>query len=1162
MDPKYVWKNGTGTMKEPFSTIQAAVERASSGDTIFLYGGDYILSKSVVIAEMAELHLRALDASEGIPRLIDWGIQIQATIGMISNITISDMIIESSSGLRVIGTVSDVTIQRVSFLMIGPATEDVIKLDRVKLGGDGTNNASSIHGIKFLDCVFDTRNSVLIDKQNFFSWRQLVSSSSPGSDGITPNNRLTFENTRMKGGSRGELTLYFEDVSSVSFLHSNLSKSALLSSNPTDFTFHSNSFDGSGIYFTGNVSHLEISNNLFKNFGKRNFPTLSHPSSITFRPYLPANAFYSNITISHNNFTNFTSTSSDPVHGYASIFFLPPSSSQFSYDFSNVSINFNDFSHLDDSIPQDFRNDEIIMNFADEEIGVSNEEEEEGTLGTSENSGTSETLETSKSSKSSNSKISSKFAKFSKRNGPLAIYCDSGPIDARFNYYGDENGPSSCCNPEAKASAPRVSPHLQWFPWCTDGLCSENKTVLSEDCYGCSDQFPLMPAKKDDDGTLVLVLIATTLAIIVVIVGLTGLYCFTRPKSLEVYSLVPADGWRSKLLASVPDVQALFDQVGVPLINFHDLILNPIPIGTGSFGRVYDGVLTANASHIQLHRELHTLMDNETLSKSTLSKPTSPKTPLSKTPPKPKKFSFDEDDSSSFQIRYGDEHSTHLSSFHSPTNDKTSEDDTMRDDASDSTRDGDESPSLLMTSNSSSSLLYDDDMHQAPSLMETMGEEKRKKDGKKKSSIGSFFGKFKGKSKDKKGSSGEGEEGEWGEEVEKTREKEKKKSFFGSGKKSKKKDAPRPIAVKELNSNITESYEDMREFLEEIKIMASIDHPNLLKLRGVAIDPITENILLVMDLMDLGSLDDVIFKRKIPMSFARKLAISTEVGYALHYLHSKEPAICHRDLKPGNVLVSKKWNIKVGDFGSSRVLDRKTATLTLKGTPIYLAPESINSSKFSEKSDVYSYGVTLVELFGGMRAFDDIDGSAANLMYRIATEGLRPTIPPNLPNSLKSLIRRCMATDPDDRPNFTDILEKLAEIRAASTDSTSDSDSNPSSLVLESILSSSSTSNGGGGGGGIVGGSVAAASSNSSNPSNSKIGGISGNGVGGSGSGSASASGSGSIQNQQRTSSSTQRSPIPLEDQEFNPRSIEAAANSSSNSNGSSFSGSPSSSSS
>lgn len=1043
MNPRDGSKNGTGTREAPFSTIQAAVERASSGDTISLMPGDYQLVKTVVIAEMAVLHLEAYDLSKPLPRLIDWGIQLQATIGMISNITISDIIIESSSALRIIGTVSDISIFRTQFLMLGPSSEDVIKLDRIKLGGDGTNPMNEIHGIKFIDCVFDTRNSVVAVGTFFFSWRQLLGPS----DDLTPNNRLVFERIFMKGGERGQLLLLFESTPYVSFIDSNLSISALSLDDTDGYEFIGNTFDDSGVLMTGNATNVTFTGNTFKNVGSSPFPSLSRPTTITFQP-LATSSFvnYQDITITHNTFVNITETSvSDQNLAYAAVLFLPAYAR---YAYNSVIISFNDFSQMIPSLPahpsegphhplsttepsSSPQSPTTSSNLEYECIEESMRKDSKSIEGSekalkNENGGLN--LRNLYEISSKFYEISSKFyeipskfyeipSKFHeiltnskeivplkkegggmrraqvKRKGPWAINISlSFPYDvnAELNYYGTNRGPSTCCNPGGPSDGPQVTAGLRWYPWCVDVACDRNVTLPRPDCISCSPWQQLEPHETEgNDSMIVVILVTVTLALIVLILGLTALYCFTRAKHPEEYALLPTDGWRSRLLASVPDVQALFDQFGVPLIHFEDLHLNPMPIGTGSFGRVYDGVLS-NSDHIVLHKEMHTLLDHQRithLDTSTLSP-----------------FTLSEDSS---PVHGTDSNFT--SNFTSA--DSNYFDSSTPDSPYSSTK---SLPSFEITSGgthgtTANHTMTTIDFHEEPRFVDEKGE----------TSIANTTDKrgAKNSSKDAKAAAAK---------AKKEKEKEKKKA--------KKAKQPRPIAVKELNSNITDSYEDINQFLEEIKIMASIDHPNLLKLRGVAIDPNTENILLVMDLMDLGSLDDVLFKRKMNLTFARKIAISTEIGYALHYLHSKEPAICHRDLKPGNVLVSRKWNVKVCDFGSSRVLDRKSATMTIKGTPIYLAPESINSSKFSEKTDVYSFGVTLVELFGGTRAFDDVEGSAANLMYRIAAEGLRPTIPHDLPASLKSLLRRCMATDPDDRPNFTDILEKLAEVRAASAD--------------------------------------------------------------------------------------------------------------------------------
>lgn len=895
-------KNGTGTQDSPFQAIQAAVERSSSGDVICLQSGDYELNNDIVIAEMAVLHIAAFTPSKR-PHLIDFGIQLQAEQSMISNFTLTDVIIESSRPLRIIGTVNDITIARTDFLMMGQPSDPAIRLDRVKLGGDGTDPPNVFNGIRFIDCVFDTRDSYTVDMP-FFSWKRMVSPLLDAPDG----SGLLFQNVTMRGGLRGPLTMNFEKVPNVGFLNCSFSQGALVTATePVSWTLAYNTFDAHGIAFFGNITQLNICRNEFKNFGRK-LPFLpTRPSSIHFIPNADDDVSrYEDIDISGNTFTNYTRTTENGAFLYAAIDFTGDDTADFLI--LNVAITNNNFAQLTPSLTQK----------REEYIKVA-------------------------------PVVSNPWAM--NRTGPWAIYnqFNKFTLNCSFNYYGMSVAPSSCCNPESLLTSPQVSPRLEWSPWCVDKACTQSKSSVAA-CDSCQPKRPSAPT-SDETGLVVVIVVASTLALIVVIVGITAVYCFLRPKAPNQYSLLPTDGWRSRLLASVPDVQALFDQFGVPLIHYEHLALNASPIGTGSFGVVYDGLLH-NADHIVLHQEMHTLADHDTITRGF----------------------------SDLSMHYGAP-LPDITDDDEPNNKKRKKKPAKQEEASE----GLFSAFLGFFTPSSSNTAHAEASSSASTLAPTTKTSTPTKDKKSKKS---------------------------------------------------KKDEPRPIAVKVLNSAITDTYEDMTEFLEEIKIMASIDHPNLLKLRGVAIDPISENIMLVMDLMDMGSLDDVIFRRKVPMSFARKIAIATEIGYALHYLHSKEPAICHRDLKPGNVLVSRKWTIKVCDFGSSRVLDRKTATMTLKGTPIYLAPESLNSSKFSEKSDVYSYGITLVELFGGQRAFDDVEGSAQNLMIRIAVHGLRPTIPRELPPSLKSLIRRCMATDPEERPNFTDILEKLAEVRAASADLT------------------------------------------------------------------------------------------------------------------------------
>lgn len=576
--------------------------------------GDYQLVKTVVIAEMAVLHLEAYDRSKSLPRLIDWGIQIQATIGMVSNVTISDMIIESSTALRIIGTVSDVTITRVQFLMLGPASEDVIKLDRLKLGGDGTNSDDEVHGIKFVDCIFDTRNSVVSAGTNFFSWRQLIGYGSGGVDDWSPNNRLVFDTVTMLGHERGPLQLLLDSAPFVSLVRSSLYHTAFTADDAIDYDISDNRIDGSGILMTGNVTNTTLARNTFQNIGSTIlFPTLIRPTCLTFLPSFTGPALYENVAVTDNTFVNITGTNDDPSVGYSAVLFV---NSIQRIDYNNVYVAYNDFSQLTvapvapptsegtpssspskapSTAPSTSHPQSAPQSSPTHSSPQSSEDPSHPTSPTSHPAESSSPVVAptlhptaispqqsqpqtqqpqTQSPKSSGGgfldalssvTIRSTFIR-PRRTGAWAILSSSNKVDASYNYYGDPKGPSSCCNPDASHSTAQLTPYLIWYPWCTNRNCSEVATVPTPDCYECSPLLPLTPVKDDgSNATMVIILVTATLALIVLIMGLTGLYCFTRAKHPEEYALLPTDGWRSRLLASVRrehkrKTEALFSQ--------------------------------------------------------------------------------------------------------------------------------------------------------------------------------------------------------------------------------------------------------------------------------------------------------------------------------------------------------------------------------------------------------------------------------------------------------------------------------------------------------------------------------------------------------------------------------------------------------------------------
>jgi len=256
------------------------------------------------------------------------------------------------------------------------------------------------------------------------------------------------------------------------------------------------------------------------------------------------------------------------------------------------------------------------------------------------------------------------------------------------------------------------------------------------------------------------------------------------------------------------------------------------------------------------------------------------------------------------------------------------------------------------------------------------------------------------------------------------------------------------VAVKKVG--IIGTTRSDKQFFREIKIMAGLNHPNIISLVGVCLTD-TGSTLLVLEFMSQGSLADIIHKKKHRLQYSQILRIAQDIAYGMHYLHSITPKVVHRDLKPDNILLDDTGAAKVGDFGISRALKKRSKTMKIRGTPDYMAPESIASSKFSEKSDVYSYGMILWELFAHERPFTEYK-DPIQVMFLVSREGLKPEMGDDWPPNYRQLILDCLDSKPTVRPSFKTIIDRLKTIDAIDnqnrffTDSSNNNISNPSSL--------------------------------------------------------------------------------------------------------------------
>ncbi|KAJ4787763.1 receptor lectin kinase [Rhynchospora pubera] len=167
-----------------------------------------------------------------------------------------------------------------------------------------------------------------------------------------------------------------------------------------------------------------------------------------------------------------------------------------------------------------------------------------------------------------------------------------------------------------------------------------------------------------------------------------------------------------------------------------------------------------------------------------------------------------------------------------------------------------------------------------------------------------------------------------------------------------------------------------KEYISEVQIISQLRHRNLVELIGWCHDH--NEFLIVYELMHNGSLDTHLYHKDTVLSWSRRHQIALGLGSALLYLHTEfKKCVLHRDIKPSNVMLDSSFNAKLGDFGVSRLIEHNSAAETLPaGTMGYMAPECLQTGQATTQSDIYSFGVVLLEIACGRRPWvvqdDDI----------------------------------------------------------------------------------------------------------------------------------------------------------------------------------------------
>lgn len=214
--------------------------------------------------------------------------------------------------------------------------------------------------------------------------------------------------------------------------------------------------------------------------------------------------------------------------------------------------------------------------------------------------------------------------------------------------------------------------------------------------------------------------------------------------------------------------------------------------------------------------------------------------------------------------------------------------------------------------------------------------------------------------------------------------------------------------------------ENMKDFCNEISILSRLRHPNVILFLGACMKP--PHLSLVTEYMEVGSLYSLIHSKtqKSKLHWKRRLKMLRDICRGLMCMHRLK--IVHRDLKSANCLVNKYWTVKICDFGLSRLMsDSAMNDNSSAGTPEWMAPELIRNEPFTEKCDIFSFGVIMWELCTLCRPWEGIP--PVQIVYSVANDGARLEIPDG---PLGSLIADCWA-EPEKRPSCQDILTRLLD---------------------------------------------------------------------------------------------------------------------------------------
>jgi serine/threonine-protein kinase len=241
----------------------------------------------------------------------------------------------------------------------------------------------------------------------------------------------------------------------------------------------------------------------------------------------------------------------------------------------------------------------------------------------------------------------------------------------------------------------------------------------------------------------------------------------------------------------------------------------------------------------------------------------------------------------------------------------------------------------------------------------------------------------------------------------------------------------RRVALKVLHPELARSEQGRRLFLNEMQILAHLEHPNIV--RSLASIEVAGELVMVLELLDGKTLRQVLAAEpRLPWSEA--VRIIAAIAGALAAAHGQEPPIIHRDLKPENIMVLSDGAVKVMDFGIAKVIEALNQTNTQSvGTLQYMSPEQIDAHTIDHRSDLYCLGLIFYELIAGVPPFQSASPrQLLNLQCTAEPPPLPDEVRVGLPRGVEQLLFQLLEKAPEDRPYLAeDVIERLEPFQTA-----------------------------------------------------------------------------------------------------------------------------------